>query len=77
VLPCTNEATSRRVANRIRENLNRDLVQANDAAVPVTASQGIAVSDGHEKSITVIERADAALYAAKRAGRDCIIPASA
>jgi diguanylate cyclase (GGDEF)-like protein len=72
VLPGADEATGRQVASRIRQSLSRDLVQANGAAIPVTASQGIAVSDGSEECTTVIERADAALYAAKHAGRDRI-----
>ncbi|MCK5362275.1 MAG: diguanylate cyclase, partial [Gammaproteobacteria bacterium] len=52
-----------------------DVVQANGVVVHVTASQGIAVSDGSEDPRVVIERADAALYAAKGAGRNRVVGA--
>jgi diguanylate cyclase (GGDEF)-like protein len=37
---------------------------------PVTCSAGVACSDGTESAETVVRRADAALYEAKRAGRN-------
>ena len=42
-----------------------------DKTIAVTASVGIATADQSELGVTaLIERADAALYQAKRAGRD-------
>jgi diguanylate cyclase (GGDEF)-like protein len=42
---------------------------------PVTCSAGIACTDGTEPAEAVVRRADSALYAAKRSGRDLTTPA--
>ena len=76
ILPGGEPATSLRIAERVQLKLSSDLVHANGVTVRVTASQGIAVSGGAEGPHVVIERADAALYTAKRAGRDRIVSAS-
>ncbi len=49
------------------------------AAVPgdATCSIGVAEWDGHEDADALLARADAALYAAKRTGRDRVTPARA
>jgi PleD family two-component response regulator len=39
---------------------------------PVTASVGVAEHLAEESDVSLIERADKALYAAKAAGRNCI-----
>jgi len=75
ILPAAEADSSLRIAERVRLSLSADLVQANGVDVNVTASQGIAISDGSEDPRVVIERADAALYAAKRAGRNCVVGA--
>jgi diguanylate cyclase (GGDEF)-like protein len=76
ILPGGEPATSLKIAERVQLKLSSDLVHANGVPVRVTASQGIAVSDGSEDPQVVIERADAALYTAKRAGRDRFVSAS-
>ena len=76
VLPGGEPATSLKIAERVQLKLSSDLVHANGATIRITASQGIAVSDGSEDPQVVIERADAALYTAKRAGRDRLVSAS-
>ena len=75
ILPTVEPTTSLRIAERVRLTLGGGLVHAKDVTVRVTASQGIALSDGSEYPQVVIERADAALYAAKRAGRDRVVSA--
>jgi diguanylate cyclase (GGDEF)-like protein len=75
ILPGGEPATSLRIAERVRRSLSSDLVHGNGVTVRVTASQGVVVSDGSEKPVAVIERADEALYTAKRAGRDQIVSA--
>ena len=48
-------------------------VQWNEMAIPVTASFGVTVvTPGERDALTVIERADAALYRAKEEGRNCV-----
>jgi diguanylate cyclase (GGDEF)-like protein len=75
ILPGGEPATSLRIAERVRRSLSSDLVHGDGVTVRVTASQGVVVSDGSEKPVAVIERADEALYTAKRAGRDQIVSA--
>jgi PleD family two-component response regulator len=42
-------------------------------SIPITASVGvIVVTQGERDALTVIERADAALYRAKEEGRNCV-----
>lgn len=75
VLPDAEIATCLRVAERVRRVLNADAINVDGAAVAVTASQGVAVSDGLLNPGVLVERADAALYAAKHAGRNRVATA--
>jgi diguanylate cyclase (GGDEF)-like protein len=75
ILPAVEPTTSLRIAERVRLTLGGGLVHTKGVTMRVTVSQGIAVSDGSEYPQVVIERADAALYAAKRAGRDRVVSA--
>ena len=51
----------------------REAVAHASAALPVTVSIGLACRGAGETSAQVFERADHALYAAKRAGRNCVV----
>lgn len=62
LLPEADAVVADRVADRVHAQLHR-------AVVPVTVSIGIATTFGGEAPQTVLARADAALYAAKRDGR--------
>jgi two-component system, cell cycle response regulator len=64
LLPDTGMAAARRVADALR----RQVAQA-AGPVPVTASLGLATWDG-EAADELLRRADEALYAAKRSGRN-------
>lgn len=72
LLPDTGAQEARQVAERIRENLRT--LQLPNASAPrpvLTLSFGIAtLIDGPAGAAQLLERADAELYAAKRAGRD-------
>jgi len=59
-------------AERIRTRLSNDAIQAGDAEIVVTVSMGVSCVRRHDTVNSLIERADAALYAAKAAGRNCI-----
>jgi diguanylate cyclase (GGDEF)-like protein len=72
ILPGTDEAGARRVAERLRthvSNLRVDVRKARGLALTVTV--GVAQWGG-ESSEELIDRADAALYAGKAAGRDVV-----
>lgn len=59
---------------RIRASLEKPLVGLAAVACQLSASMGVAVfpADGADPS-TLVRNADAAMYAAKRAGRNCIV----
>ena len=59
------------MAERIRERVNSDAVRSDKARIKVSISLGIAEARDDHSVNSLIERADAALYAAKLAGRDC------
>lgn len=59
-------------AERIRTHLCNDPVRSGDYDIPVTVSMGISCAGEHDTVSTLIERADAALYEAKAAGRNCV-----
>ncbi|MBI4264741.1 MAG: sensor domain-containing diguanylate cyclase [Acidobacteria bacterium] len=73
LLPDTPLAGARRVAETLRREIEEHPVRWNDAAIPVTASFGItAITPGEVDANLIIARADAALYRAKGAGRNCV-----
>jgi diguanylate cyclase (GGDEF)-like protein len=74
VCPATGAEQARQVAEKLRAVLHAG---AWPAGLRVTASFGIAARAPDEDIGTVIKRADGALYAAKAAGRDCVVVAEA
>lgn len=60
------------VAERVRAHVNGDTIKSGGASLDVTVSIGIAQARPNETVNSLIERADAALYAAKAAGRNCV-----
>ena len=69
LLPETMEDSAMVIAGRIREALGRHALEAGIGQL--TASIGVTSCAPHEELIEILGRADAALYEAKRAGRDC------
>jgi diguanylate cyclase (GGDEF)-like protein len=71
LLPDTNEAGAVILAERLREQIERTAVQYGGHAIPMTVSAGVAerrpAADTPED---LLRRADEALYAAKRGGRN-------
>jgi diguanylate cyclase (GGDEF)-like protein len=73
LLPETPASGARVLANRLREAVERAQVHAAGEPVQVTFSCGITTYEPGDKEVaTLIERADRALYSAKRSGRNRI-----
>jgi diguanylate cyclase (GGDEF)-like protein len=71
VLPGTDQAAGGRLADRVRTEIQRQLQTCNGVAVNVTCSFGLAdTRTGSDSSL--LDRADAALYLAKRSGHNCV-----
>jgi diguanylate cyclase len=76
VMPATEIEMAETVANKIRETVQaRELVKRSTGETlgRVTMSMGIALLRPGETGAGLIERADGCLYAAKHAGRNCVI----
>ncbi|MFO0549412.1 MAG: diguanylate cyclase [Polyangiaceae bacterium] len=75
VLANTNLDGAKLVAERLRAAVELAQFATNDAALTVTASFGVAAVEPNTSLApgTLIERADAALYAAKHAGRNQVV----
>jgi diguanylate cyclase (GGDEF)-like protein len=72
-MPQTAEPEAKRVAERLRESLSEAEIDTKDGKLRVTVSIGLAQWITSDNSIEdTIERADQALYAAKRAGKNCV-----
>ena len=72
LLDDTSLDSAKRVAQRIRKEFREAEVDGLPADLPVTLSVGIAGSAPGENLDSFMARADAALYEAKAAGRDCV-----
>jgi diguanylate cyclase (GGDEF)-like protein len=76
VLPETDAAGARRLAERLRAAVDGQPARQGSRAIPMTVSIGIAELAGEDDGIaTLVARADEALYAAKRAGRNLVLAA--
>jgi diguanylate cyclase (GGDEF)-like protein len=73
VLQDTDLETAGDVAERVRARMNSDAIHHHKAVINVSLSLGIAQARSDDTVDTLIERADATLYAAKLAGRDCVM----
>lgn len=72
ILNDTSITDGEEVAERMRTRINSDAMNSRDTQLMVTMSLGVAQARDGDTVDTLIERADQALYAAKRAGRDCV-----
>ncbi len=76
ILPNTRLEDAVSLANTIRKAIQaKELLKrsTNEKLGRVTASFGVSMLNGSDNEITLIERADRALYAAKRSGRNRVI----
>jgi diguanylate cyclase (GGDEF)-like protein len=72
VLPGCDSAAALRLSERLRQYIAAQQIEVEGAEVPITLSLGVAVSSGESQSdaVELLRSADAALYEAKRAGRN-------
>ena len=76
ILPNTEQNDAIKVIERVQRKLTKEFFMHSDERVVITFSAGVAERIGEEKPEEIIPRADAALYAAKNAGRNRVIAAS-
>ncbi|TPW15036.1 MAG: diguanylate cyclase, partial [Halothiobacillaceae bacterium] len=72
VLSDTTLKQAQEIAERVREKVAKEPLNINHTEVHITISIGIASGTLGESPEHLIERADSALYAAKRQGRNCV-----
>ena len=70
ILPEAPREAAARIAERARQAVSAEPVVTADTPISVTISVGVAARRSGESRDDVIERADRAMYAAKRAGRN-------
>ncbi|WP_084663679.1 sensor domain-containing diguanylate cyclase [Pandoraea faecigallinarum] len=70
LLPGASERDALRVADRIRERCKRESLEGSEPPLRFSASFGITEWQDTDSPMNMVERADMALYRAKRAGRD-------
>ncbi len=76
VLGSASRAEAVAIAQGLRHAIaGTPVVLSGGLRLPLTASIGVAVQDGHPDYERVLARADAAMYQAKRAGRDRVVVA--
>ena len=79
VLPDTRLGDATGIIDRARASLAARIIRRSDDGSSmgrVSFSAGTALAHDDESATTLIERADTALYAAKRMGRDRVVPAA-
>ncbi len=76
VLPGSNRRHARDTAERIRVGVENLRVTVGDTVLSFTVSIGVAECDGDDTAASLVERADQAMYAAKRSGRNRVVVAA-
>jgi diguanylate cyclase len=71
ILPTTDAPSARVVAERIRTAVEESITQYEDKTLKVTCSIGMSQFESSDDIGRLIRRADEALYASKKAGRNC------
>ncbi|WP_191905997.1 sensor domain-containing diguanylate cyclase [Nitrincola iocasae] len=72
ITPCTDLKTLILVAERIRKNIEASTITHDEQTFQITCSFGCALYQPNDDLDSLLQRADKALYAAKKAGRNCV-----
>lgn len=72
-LPDTNIDGARRFARSLRRAAARASVKHEEKSIPITLSIGVALSEPSDTAESLVRRADAAMFAAKSAGRNRVV----
>jgi len=72
ILQNTDIVEGEEMAERVRRHIGSDAVRGRNEEISISLSLGVAQARKDDNVDTLIDRADAALYAAKLAGRDCV-----
>ena len=73
VVPESTEASLSTIAERIRAAVERISIPSDSGPVQVTISLGTAIGEANSEQVySLVSKADAALYQAKHAGRNCV-----
>jgi len=76
VLPGEPASAARAVAERMRATIESSDFRVDDSAIRITSSAGVAEASADEEGLSrLVRRADEALYAAKRGGRNRVVVA--
>ena len=76
VLKNTPPRTARQIAERMRARVGDEPLDLDGHSIRDTMSAGVATARARDDSESLIARADAALYRAKHAGRNCVMVAN-
>jgi len=60
------------ILERVRQHVEESPIQVKDLRIRLTLSQGLAAARKQDDVASLLQRADAALYEAKAAGRNCV-----
>ncbi|MEI8597709.1 GGDEF domain-containing protein [Vibrio sp. M60_M31a] len=73
ILPDVSLSSATEIGEEIRSNIEKNQFEFENVQIPVTVSVGVVNIIGYESTKRLYARADKALYAAKRNGRNCVI----
>ena len=73
ILPGVGKEDAKNVAERLRKIIQNRKIHTNEAEIKVTASFGVAQAKKDDSIETLIDRADKALYEAKKTGKNKVV----